>query len=158
MNCSKRYLAHFTETELIENLLHELPALESSSSENLQRPDWDDIFEGSLLAQDEDDAEQARLLPGQRKVTKSPIAEDQPILAFVGLNALEIAAIANAKKFLSQRVVQKLVVSFSISLIPSPAIILIILIIITVFQMAYSSHCLDCKYLTRNMDADSRDF
>ena len=36
-------------------------------------------------------------------------AEKKLISGFVGLNALEIASVANAKKFLSQRVVQKVV-------------------------------------------------
>lgn len=35
--------------------------------------------------------------------------EDDPTAAFEGLNALEIAAVANAKRFLSQHVVQKIV-------------------------------------------------
>lgn len=35
--------------------------------------------------------------------------ENDPTLAFVGLNSLEIAAVAGAKKFLSQAVVQKIV-------------------------------------------------
>ncbi|KAM0253619.1 hypothetical protein ACHAQJ_007194 [Trichoderma viride] len=35
--------------------------------------------------------------------------EDDPTAAFEGLNALEIAAIANAKRFLSQHVVQKII-------------------------------------------------
>ena len=36
-------------------------------------------------------------------------AEQEPANAFIGLNALEIAAVANAKWFLSQRLVQKIV-------------------------------------------------
>lgn len=35
--------------------------------------------------------------------------EDDPTSSFIGLNALEIAAIADAKKFLSQRLVQKII-------------------------------------------------
>lgn len=35
--------------------------------------------------------------------------EDDPTAAFEGLNALEIAAVANAKRFLSQHVVQKII-------------------------------------------------
>ena len=35
--------------------------------------------------------------------------EEDPTLPFVGLNALEIAAVVDAKKFLSQSVVQSIV-------------------------------------------------
>ena len=40
---------------------------------------------------------------------RATISEDDPIGSFVGLNALEIAAITDAKKFLGQRVVQTMV-------------------------------------------------
>lgn len=39
----------------------------------------------------------------------SELADDDPTLSFVGLNALEIATVAGAKRFLSQRVVQEVV-------------------------------------------------
>lgn len=104
---------------MIENLLHELPPLGLSSPENPQPLDRNDVFASSLLTQDGDDAEQAWLLPGQRQIIKDSVAEDEPMSAFVGLNALEIGAITDAKKFLSQRIVQNLVVSFSGLLMPN---------------------------------------
>lgn len=39
----------------------------------------------------------------------SKSVDDDPTLAFVGLNALELATVAGAKRFLSQRVVQDVV-------------------------------------------------
>ncbi len=149
----KRFLAHLTETELIENILHELPPLGSSSPGDVQPLNGNDIFESSLLAQEGGDAEQGRLFPGQPKVTNGPVAEDEPMSAFVGLNALEIAAIADAKKFLSQRVVQKVVVSFFALLISSQKMILSIE---TIFPSFCSSHCLESQISTCNMNADSR--
>ena len=40
---------------------------------------------------------------------RADLSEEDPTASFIGLNALEVAAIANAKKFLSQRIVQKIV-------------------------------------------------
>lgn len=103
-------MARLTESELIEILLHELPPLESSITGNPQLLNSNDVFQSDMLVENGDDVEQARLLPGQRKVTKNSVTDDEPMSVFVGLNALEIAAIADAKKFLSQRVVQRVVV------------------------------------------------
>ena len=68
----------------------------------------------STYPDDGDDAESATLLPRQSASTRGRRhsqfeADDDPCHTFIGLNALEIAAISDAKKFLSQRVVQKVV-------------------------------------------------
>jgi len=42
-------------------------------------------------------------------IAREVSANDDPTATFAGCNALEIAAIADAKKFLSQRVVQNIV-------------------------------------------------
>ena len=90
-----RFLAHFPQTELIDYLLHQIPSrpvpdstgidLESEASRHLS--DYSSLI-------------------NTREGTED--AEDD-LAPFKGLNALEIASIANAKKFLSQRVVQKVV-------------------------------------------------
>lgn len=101
-----RFLTHLSAAELIDYLLHELPPVSSDPE------DHDEIE----TADNEDAAERAVLLSGrdpaaastQGKIRTSSI-EDETSSSFVGLNALEIAAVAGAKKFLSQRVVQKTV-------------------------------------------------
>jgi len=119
-----RFLTHLSEKEAIDYLLHELPGpngLHSESSES------DDVGESGLArpnAKDGDIDEHSPLLRNQIGVSKRPglrqfehhhhahtldFANEDPTVSFVGLNTLEIAAIADAKKFLSQRVVQKIV-------------------------------------------------
>lgn len=101
----------------MECLLHELPRLDVSTLRSSQTLDRYDDFESPMFAHHGDDAEQALLLPSQPTATEDCSAEDEPISIFVGLNALEIAAVANAKKFLSQRIIQDLVVSFPACLV-----------------------------------------
>jgi hypothetical protein len=119
-----RFLTHLSEKEAIDYLLHELPGpngLHSESSES------NDVGESGLArpkAKDGDIGEHSPLLRNQIGVSKRPglrqfehhhhahtldFANEDPTVSFVGLNTLEIAAIADAKKFLSQRVVQKIV-------------------------------------------------
>lgn len=91
-----RFLAHLPDSELIDYLLHEFPArsvsiptgLDSGNEEGRQHSDH-----SRLLRRESDNTDEA---------------EDE-LSCFIGLNALEIAAIADAKKFLSQNVVQKIV-------------------------------------------------
>lgn len=91
-----RFLTHLSAAELIDYLLHELPPV------SFDPEDHDEI-------ENADDAERAVLLSGQGPSAASTQAEDEPTSSFVGLNALEIAAVAGAKRFLSQRIVQKTV-------------------------------------------------
>ena len=101
-----RFLTHLSATDLIDYLLHELPPVSFD-------PESHDEIEAHI--DNGDAAERAALLSGRgpsaAKVRNgtSSIAEEEPMSSFVGLNALEIAAVAGAKKFLSQRVVQKTV-------------------------------------------------
>ena len=95
-----RFLMHLSPDELIDYLLHELPPV------RFDPEDHDEVEIG------EDDAERAALLSGLRDVSttrKSKKSSDNPRSSFVGHNALEIAAMANAKKFISQRTIQKTV-------------------------------------------------
>lgn len=110
-----------TDDELIEYLLHELPSVTSGSpGQGLDQDE--ENREGnasSINAVDGIDDERAGLLWGRGPITDTPqvvvkrtatsSAEEEPLSSFVGLNALEIAAVANAKQFLSQNVVQKIV-------------------------------------------------
>ena len=103
-----RFLTHLSEAELIDYLLHEIPpvSFDAETSDEIE-----------THADNGDAAERAALLSGRGptaastrgKPTASSITEEEPISSFVGLNALEVAAVAGAKKFLSQRVVQKTV-------------------------------------------------
>lgn len=94
-----RFLTHLSAAELIDYLLHELPPV------SFDPEDHDEIEN----AGNGDHAERAVLLSGQGPSAASTQAEDEPTSSFVGLNALEIAAVAGAKRFLSQRIVQKTV-------------------------------------------------
>ncbi len=91
--------------ELIDYLLHEVPPVSFDFESNDEVESHED--NGGA-------AERAALLSGRgssaaSKPRTSSIAEEEPISSFVGLNALEIAAVAGAKKFLSQRIVQNTV-------------------------------------------------
>ena len=110
-----------TDDELIEYLLHELPSVTSGSPDQGLDQD-EENREGnasSRNAVDGNDDERAGLLWGRGPTADTPqvvvkrvatsSAEEEPVSSFVGLNALEIAAVANAKQFLSQNVVQKIV-------------------------------------------------
>lgn len=119
------FLTHLSEKEAIDYVLHELPGPDRSvygSSEY----DGDDAESGLVHhhAPNGSASERSPLLrtqitaskrsglgqfEGQHRRRPSDLEAQDPTLAFIGLNALEIAAIADAKKFLSQRVVQKIV-------------------------------------------------
>ncbi len=126
-----RFLAHLSENDLIDYLLHELPPSQhrSEGSLDVEAGDDNDCRGGNPHVVHRTD-EQSPLLREQRfsptkgtvpyipsRQIQSPSLADgssSPIendlsSAFVGLNALEIAAVANAKKFFSQQVVQKVV-------------------------------------------------
>lgn len=103
-----RFLTHLSGGELIDYLLHELPPV-SFDAESYDEVESD--------ADDGDATEHAALLSGrgisavgtQGRTKTSSIGEKDSLSSFVGLNALEIAAVAGAKKFLSQQIVQKTV-------------------------------------------------
>lgn len=107
-----RFVSHLSESERIDYLLHELPPVASGHGNFEDHEDHDDGSADlpALSRSDIGAAERAGLLVGQsRKVLNIHETDDEPISTFVGLNALEIAAIVDAKKFLSQRVVQNIV-------------------------------------------------
>ena len=102
------FLTHLSAAELIEYLLHEIPPISF---------DPESYNEIETHANSEDATESTALLSGRGPSAASTqgntrtfsIAKDEPTSSFVGLNALEVAAVAGAKTFLSQRIVQKTV-------------------------------------------------
>ena len=95
-----RFLTHLSESDLIDYLLHELPPVTFGSA----RSEGEGESTETGRSHSDDDTERARLLWDQ-DLSRT----EEPLSSFVGLNALEIATVANAKRFLSQRVVQKVV-------------------------------------------------
>jgi len=119
-----RFLTHLSEKEAIDYLLHELPGPNDPHSESSELDDVGESGSARPKAKDGDTDEHSPLLQNQIGGSKRPglhqfehhhqahpldLADEDPTVSFVGLNTLEIAAIADAKKFLSQRVVQNIV-------------------------------------------------
>ncbi|KAL8959618.1 MAG: hypothetical protein Q9193_003551 [Seirophora villosa] len=126
-----RFLALLSKHELIEYLLRELPPVQPRSE---GFSDDEEAFMrrpiSARMASNDQITERTRLLHHDRTTASSQpkihepredassqtwtdrtseLADDDPTLSFVGLNALEIASVAGAKRFLSQRVVQEVV-------------------------------------------------
>lgn len=123
-----KLLTHRSQHELIDYLLSEIPGssdateylsdLEASETNDADAESYDVVDEGAALLWDR------RLSPKTRPKLRTTNLQNESseshdrvanstdedlTLSFVGSNALEIAAIGNAKNFLSQRVVQKIV-------------------------------------------------
>ena len=129
-----RFLTHLSEPELIEYLLHDLPPPQQhrpqrSSNESLDGSPHRGAIASEASRSSPPNERSGLLRSGElfgvghntfrdarhvecatRREGQSLVGEEEdPTLAFVGLNALEIAAVAGAKQFLSQRVVQTIV-------------------------------------------------
>ncbi|KAH8900173.1 hypothetical protein GQ53DRAFT_741135 [Thozetella sp. PMI_491] len=130
-----RFLTHLSEREAVDYCLYEIPEPEASNGSRYRDEEQggsQSLDENSpLLAQAwNDSAELARktvghtgssrryqLLQSLSRLTMSMTGdqddeedtEEDPTAPFINLNALEIAAIANAKRFLSQNIVQKII-------------------------------------------------
>ena len=119
-------MTHLSEHELIDYLIRELPpglaGADGFFSNNQSRSDRhhlaDPVDERSELLPDRPSRTTQRphfpetSLHYRSSRTRWPAdetSENDFSSSFVGLNALEIAAVADAKKFLSQRLVQKIV-------------------------------------------------
>ena len=116
-------MTYLSEKEAIDYLLHEFPAANgflshTPDTEEADRPEDDFHFDNrqeeeqlSLLWHQSSARGRPSFqrLESERRKQRPDLSEEDPTMPFIGLNALEIAAIANAKKFLSQRVVQKIV-------------------------------------------------
>jgi hypothetical protein len=118
------------EKELIDYLLYELPAVSNSRATSPSNtPSRSQSFQSNkpahertgLLDSESGDGENTPFQPLRRTtfgamtdsdgtlVFDAPKESDELARSMAGMNALEIAAVANAKKFLSQRPVQKIV-------------------------------------------------
>jgi hypothetical protein len=123
-----RFLARFTEKEALDFCLYELPdAHEDHNGVATPDPRGDDETgemapliaritnrdSPHISAPVGSTGKRAQLLSSLSHLTRYSEEDSQddedPTVAFERLNALEIAAIANAKKFLSQHVVQKII-------------------------------------------------
>ena len=116
-------MTYLSEKEAIDYLLHESPAAngflshtpdteEADRLEDYSHPDNSQEEEQLSLLWHQSSAHgqpSLQRLESERRKQRPDLSEEDPTIPFIGLNALEIAAIANAKKFLSQRVVQKIV-------------------------------------------------
>ncbi|KAL8913869.1 MAG: hypothetical protein Q9171_001362 [Xanthocarpia ochracea] len=125
-----RFLTHLSEHELIDYLLTELPPTLPVSAHSTETEEAPDRPTSTRIASSSPVHERARLLFEDRTTsTRQPrvhepprqgpsqtwnsrmsdSVDDNPIISFAGLNALEIATIAGAKRFLSQYVVQQVI-------------------------------------------------
>ena len=112
-----RFVSHLTQREAIEYLCYELPAAKAST-ETSARPVYED---GHITTGLREADERSPLLDGANETgnnfngdaedgnltisdTEEPFA-----VTFAGLNALEIAAVAGAKKFLSEKSIQRVI-------------------------------------------------
>lgn len=133
-----QFLTFLSEKELIDYLLYELP---QSSAEigipDLQIPRQRDngspnatpeVDESVSLLQHNEDANYNNFHPPKRDIPPSAsdtqmndpgpskLNGEDPAESLAGMNALEIAAVANAKKFMSQKPVQKIVEDIWVSI------------------------------------------
>lgn len=122
-----RFLSRFTEQETLDYCLHEIPEIHDTSQAPTPLPrDEDQVGEaspllGQVINRDRlhpnrpvgSTGKRTQLLSSLSRLTQNSedddLAFEDPTIAFEGLNALEIAAIANAKRFLSQHIVQKII-------------------------------------------------
>ena len=104
-----RFVAHLTEVEALDYLLYEVnprKPLRSGSRTPLHRRNEANETTG-LLDGTPDEGHPEYSQTSRQTLTNE--SESDPTARFNGLSALEIAAVASAKKFLSQRSVQKIV-------------------------------------------------
>ncbi|KAK0253832.1 hypothetical protein LTS09_011136 [Friedmanniomyces endolithicus] len=108
-----RFVTHLTEPDAIDFLCYELPAV--SKVGNTQTPNGLDGTEEALPVPettpllDGGRAEPDQSFADEDEETTSPDEATSFASFFAGLNALEIAAVADAKKFLCQKSIQRVV-------------------------------------------------
>ncbi|KAL3420020.1 ion transporter [Phlyctema vagabunda] len=118
-----RFLSRIAERDAVDYCLYELPPKSSTSAQPASNGHDEDSNEHSLLLP-QFRAQEPHLVvrPGSKKLrlmrsishlggifTDDEEDEEDPTDAFTSLNGLEIAAVADCKKFLSQRIVQKII-------------------------------------------------
>lgn len=116
-------LTHLSHHELIDYLLGELPASSAGPERPYDVEESETNGDGSARSLIENPSDERCPLLWDRRLSTMKFQNDSPpssdgmlhsfdddlTLPFIGSNALEIAAIADAKNFLSQRVVQKII-------------------------------------------------
>ncbi|ROW14567.1 hypothetical protein VPNG_03267 [Cytospora leucostoma] len=129
-----RFLTHLSEREAVDYCLYEIPELKEAQEDGRAREDDEDGRQSDEV--DENTALLAQTWPGTFESAKTALTstgtnkryqllksisrltitydededeDEDPTKPFVTLNALEIAAVADAKRFLSQHVVQKII-------------------------------------------------
>lgn len=120
-----RFLSRISERDAVEYCLYELPQEEPQAALDMDGPaDSNSNERSSLLPQYQPQEPMTPTRPGSKRMellrSVSNIGdmfsgmdaqhdEQDPTSSFTGLNGLEIAAVADCKKFLSQRIVQKII-------------------------------------------------
>lgn len=120
-----RFLTRLSEREAVSYCLYEIPCTHSGHTSPRQDPEAageaTPLLRRATHADDGEDehthrpagssSKRSQLLNSVSRLTNLSDAgnEQDPTASFKNLNALEIAAIANAKRFLSQHVVQKII-------------------------------------------------
>lgn len=129
-----RFLTHLSEREAVDYCLYEIPEPKEAQEDGRAREDDENGRQSEEV--DENTALLAQTWPGTFDSAKSALTstgtnkryqllksisrltitydedgdeDEDPTKPFVTLNALEIAAVADAKRFLSQHVVQKII-------------------------------------------------
>lgn len=108
-----RFLTRLSEREAVDFCLYEIPLPPLAPTNT----DIEANEDSPLLPSHHDpdrpsSSKRGQLLTSVSRLTNlsdDAVAELDPTISFKGLNALEIAAVANAKRFLSQPVVQKII-------------------------------------------------
>lgn len=130
-----RFLTHLTEREVVDYCLYEIPDPKDSASDTtgaydeenghqepdeataLLPPSYGSVGSTRISLSNSGGSKRYQLLRSLSKLTMQRDEDDDdgedeeedPATPFIALNALEIAAVADAKRFLSQHVVQKII-------------------------------------------------
>ena len=120
-----RFLSRISERDAVDYCLYELPREEPGLAHNFASPaNVNSTERSSLLPQFRPQESMTTARPGSKRMEllrsvsnmggmlselNGGLDEEDPTTSFIGLNGLEIAAVADCKKFLSQRIVQKIV-------------------------------------------------
>lgn len=122
-----RFLTRISERDAVDFCLHELPDVNpTEGANNASTEEAPSNERTSLLPQFRasdnlaptsirPESKRRELLRSISHISLNPSAddgnddEDDPTSSFTGLNALEIASVADCKKFLSQKIVQKII-------------------------------------------------
>ncbi|RDW69753.1 hypothetical protein BP6252_08773 [Coleophoma cylindrospora] len=119
-----RFLSRLSEREAVDYCLYELPPKESPTPATPHDASAEESHEQTRLLPQSRASEPVTPRPGSRRVQlmrsmthfggifaqeDGDDDEEDPTDSFTGLNGLEIAAVADCKKFLCQRIVQKII-------------------------------------------------